>query len=174
MAHRINHRQISAPYVIVMPIAISRSQCTLPVHRMHYMHHMHHMHLVQFSDSPDQCLILHTDKEAACHSISGMTHRWPIEILTSYNTQVDAVNLVETGRACSIPQFHPDSTYDPIVKKSTAEINWNQTGLNIHNFIRGHDKSPGAWGWLEEQVREGILWELVVSAFEGRPSCCWH
>lgn len=32
------------------------------------------------------------------------------------------------------------------------QIDWNQPGQNIHNFIRGMDKVPGAWTQIDGQV----------------------
>ena len=35
-----------------------------------------------------------------------------------------------------------------------AEINWNQPALQLHNFIRGSDKIPGAWSTIDGQVND--------------------
>jgi len=37
------------------------------------------------------------------------------------------------------------ASYDEMWDKKKAKINWNQPGENIHNFIRGSDRVPGAW-----------------------------
>ncbi|KAM4021993.1 cytosolic 10-formyltetrahydrofolate dehydrogenase isoform 1-T4 [Anomaloglossus baeobatrachus] len=58
---------------------------------------------------------------------------------------VEAVRLIAQGSAPKIPQPTEGATYDPIQKKETAKINWDQPAEAIHNFIRGNDKVPGAW-----------------------------
>ncbi|KAM5148548.1 cytosolic 10-formyltetrahydrofolate dehydrogenase [Mantella aurantiaca] len=58
---------------------------------------------------------------------------------------VEAVRLIAEGNAPRIPQPAEGATYDPIQKKETAKINWDQPAEAIHNFIRGNDKVPGAW-----------------------------
>lgn len=57
----------------------------------------------------------------------------------------EAVELVSKGRAPSIEQNHDLATYEAIMKKSNAEIDWDQPAASLHNFIRGNDKIPGAW-----------------------------
>lgn len=61
--------------------------------------------------------------------------------------------MIEAGTAPSIVQTEEGATYDPMVKKTTVQINWNQPALKIHNFIRGCDKVPGAWGVIDGEVR---------------------
>jgi formyltetrahydrofolate dehydrogenase len=52
-----------------------------------------------------------------------------------------------------MPQWEGGATYDQIwQKKEVAEVNWNQPALQIHNFIRGSDKVPGAWSKIDGQV----------------------
>ena len=38
------------------------------------------------------------------------------------------------------------------MKKEKAKINWDQTALQLHNFIRGNDKIPGAWTSINGEV----------------------
>ncbi|XP_076447488.1 cytosolic 10-formyltetrahydrofolate dehydrogenase-like isoform X2 [Babylonia areolata] len=57
----------------------------------------------------------------------------------------EAVQLIEDGKAPRIKQPEEGATYDPMLKKDKVEINWSQTAEEIHNFIRGNDKVPGAW-----------------------------
>ncbi|KAG9484216.1 hypothetical protein GDO78_009891 [Eleutherodactylus coqui] len=58
---------------------------------------------------------------------------------------VEAVRLIAEGSAPRIPQPTEGATYDPMQKKETAKIKWDQPAEAIHNFIRGNDKVPGAW-----------------------------
>lgn len=57
----------------------------------------------------------------------------------------EAVQLIADGKAPKIVQPEEGATYDPIMKKDNAKINWDQSALQLHNFIRGNDKIPGAW-----------------------------
>ncbi|XP_019489624.1 PREDICTED: cytosolic 10-formyltetrahydrofolate dehydrogenase [Hipposideros armiger] len=58
---------------------------------------------------------------------------------------VQAVRLIAEGKAPRIPQSEEGATYEGIQKKETAKINWEQPAEAIHNWIRGNDKTPGAW-----------------------------
>uniref|UniRef100_A0A671SYU4 10-formyltetrahydrofolate dehydrogenase n=1 Tax=Sinocyclocheilus anshuiensis TaxID=1608454 RepID=A0A671SYU4_9TELE len=58
---------------------------------------------------------------------------------------VEAVQLIADGKAPKIPQSEEGASYEGIQKKSNAKVNMAQPTEVIHNFIRGHDKVPGAW-----------------------------
>ncbi|XP_052781416.1 cytosolic 10-formyltetrahydrofolate dehydrogenase-like [Mya arenaria] len=65
----------------------------------------------------------------------------------------EAVRLIDTGMAPKIVQNEDGATYDAMMKKSNAVINWDQSAEAIHNWIRGCDKVPGAWATINgEQV----------------------
>ncbi|KAJ1110762.1 hypothetical protein NDU88_008108 [Pleurodeles waltl] len=64
---------------------------------------------------------------------------------------VEAVRMIADGSAPKIPQPTEGATYDPIQKKDTAKINWDQPAESIHNWIRGNDKVPGAWTEVDGQ-----------------------
>ncbi|KAL4217352.1 Mitochondrial 10-formyltetrahydrofolate dehydrogenase [Mactra antiquata] len=65
----------------------------------------------------------------------------------------EAVQLIDRGMAPKIIQPTTGATYDAMLKKSNVQIDWKMTGEEIHNFIRGCDKVPGAWGTINgEQV----------------------
>jgi formyltetrahydrofolate dehydrogenase len=57
----------------------------------------------------------------------------------------EAVQMVADGDAPRIPQTEEGASYEPIVKKDDAEIRWNLSASELHDFIRGNDRSPGAW-----------------------------
>ncbi|XP_051974459.1 mitochondrial 10-formyltetrahydrofolate dehydrogenase isoform X1 [Xyrauchen texanus] len=58
---------------------------------------------------------------------------------------VEAVELIADGKAPKIPQSEEGASYEGIQKKSNAMVNMAQPAEAIHNWIRGHDKVPGAW-----------------------------
>uniref|UniRef100_A0A8D0L3I1 10-formyltetrahydrofolate dehydrogenase n=1 Tax=Sphenodon punctatus TaxID=8508 RepID=A0A8D0L3I1_SPHPU len=65
---------------------------------------------------------------------------------------VEAVQLIADGKASRIPQTEEGATYEGIQKKENAEISWDQPAADLHNWIRGHDKVPGAWTTIDGQV----------------------
>ncbi|XP_028302078.1 cytosolic 10-formyltetrahydrofolate dehydrogenase isoform X1 [Gouania willdenowi] len=64
---------------------------------------------------------------------------------------VEAVRLIAKGEALRIQQPQEGATYEGIQKKDNAKINWNQSAETLHNWIRGHDKVPGAWADINGQ-----------------------
>ena len=67
---------------------------------------------------------------------------------------VEAVNLIDQGKAPKITQPEEGASYEPMLnKKELTRLNLAQmTGREIHNFIRGCDKVPGAWISLDGQA----------------------
>ncbi|XP_052608862.1 mitochondrial 10-formyltetrahydrofolate dehydrogenase isoform X2 [Peromyscus californicus insignis] len=65
---------------------------------------------------------------------------------------VEAVQLIADGKAPRIPQPEEGATYEGIQKKENAEISWDQPAEVLHNWIRGHDKVPGAWAEINGQM----------------------
>ncbi|XP_035113344.2 mitochondrial 10-formyltetrahydrofolate dehydrogenase isoform X1 [Callithrix jacchus] len=65
---------------------------------------------------------------------------------------VEAVQRIADGKAPRIPQPEEGATYEGIQKKENAEISWNWSAEVLHNWIRGHDKVPGAWTEINGQM----------------------
>uniref|UniRef100_A0A8C2A5M1 formyltetrahydrofolate dehydrogenase n=1 Tax=Cyprinus carpio TaxID=7962 RepID=A0A8C2A5M1_CYPCA len=65
---------------------------------------------------------------------------------------VEAVQLIADGKAPKIPQSEEGASYEGIQKKSNAKVNMAQPTEVIHNWIRGHDKVPGAWAVIDGKV----------------------
>ncbi|ETE66007.1 Mitochondrial 10-formyltetrahydrofolate dehydrogenase, partial [Ophiophagus hannah] len=65
---------------------------------------------------------------------------------------IEAVQLIADGQAPRIPQPEEGATYEGIQKKDNAKISWDQPALSLHNWIRGHDKVPGAWAEINGQM----------------------
>ncbi|XP_044578164.1 cytosolic 10-formyltetrahydrofolate dehydrogenase isoform X1 [Cotesia glomerata] len=65
----------------------------------------------------------------------------------------EAVNLVASGKAPKIPQSAEGATYDALLNKEELQkIDWkSKSALQIHNFIRAFDSTPGAWTTLDGQ-----------------------
>ncbi|XP_068442601.1 mitochondrial 10-formyltetrahydrofolate dehydrogenase [Clinocottus analis] len=64
---------------------------------------------------------------------------------------VESVQLIADGKAARIPQKEEGATYEGIQKKSNSKVNLAQPAEAIHNWIRGHDKVPGAWTVVDGQ-----------------------
>ncbi len=60
--------------------------------------------------------------------------------------------MVADGTAPRVPQTEEGATYDPIVKKGSVQVDWSLPSQDIHNFIRGSDKVPGAWTIIGGEV----------------------
>ena len=58
----------------------------------------------------------------------------------------EAVKLVEAGQAPRHVQNEEDMTYEGPWEGDIAQIDWSQDAQTVHNFIRGSDRAPGAWG----------------------------
>ncbi|XP_065175810.1 cytosolic 10-formyltetrahydrofolate dehydrogenase-like [Sycon ciliatum] len=85
---------------------------------------------------------------------------------------VEAVGRIAAGTAPSIPQPADGATYDKMwKKKELAQINWQQTAWELHNFIRGNDKLPGAWTTIngEKVTVFGSTWDANGVVPEGSP-----
>ncbi|XP_069620316.1 mitochondrial 10-formyltetrahydrofolate dehydrogenase [Ranitomeya imitator] len=67
-------------------------------------------------------------------------------------SMVEAVQLIADGRAPRIDQPEDGATYEGIQKKENAKICWDNSAEAIHNWIRGHDKVPGAWTVIDDHV----------------------
>uniref|UniRef100_G3Q6P2 formyltetrahydrofolate dehydrogenase n=1 Tax=Gasterosteus aculeatus aculeatus TaxID=481459 RepID=G3Q6P2_GASAC len=64
---------------------------------------------------------------------------------------VESVQLIADGKAPRIPQTEEGASYEGIQKKSNSKVNLAQPAEAIHNWIRGHDKVPGAWTLIDGQ-----------------------
>lgn len=62
----------------------------------------------------------------------------------------ESVELIAAGTAPKIVQSEEGASYEPYIttKPELAEIDWKKTQKELHNFIRGNDKVPGAWAVL--------------------------
>jgi len=58
---------------------------------------------------------------------------------------VEAVDLINSGKAQSFKQDETKATYESWFKKSDSKINWSKSGKEIYNLIRGCNPQPGAW-----------------------------
>ena len=57
----------------------------------------------------------------------------------------EAVALVAAGDPPRIVQDETLATYEPPWEGDIARIDWSLPAMEVHNFIRGSDRQPGAW-----------------------------
>uniref|UniRef100_A0A4W6ERH3 10-formyltetrahydrofolate dehydrogenase n=1 Tax=Lates calcarifer TaxID=8187 RepID=A0A4W6ERH3_LATCA len=60
---------------------------------------------------------------------------------------VESVQLIADGKAPRVPQTEEGASYEG----HSEEVNLAQPAEAIHNWIRGHDKVPGAWTVIDGQ-----------------------
>ena len=67
---------------------------------------------------------------------------------------VEAARLVRLGAAPRIRQEETGATYEPPCNDRVAGIDWEKTGREVYNLIRGCDPQPGAYARIKgESVR---------------------
>lgn len=71
---------------------------------------------------------------------------------------IDALHLIETGKATYTQQDENGVSFAPKLKKEHGLILWAQGAQKIHNLVRGLTPSPGAYAYLlkndsKERVR---------------------
>ena len=86
-------------------------------------------------------------------------------------SMAEAVKLVENGTASCITQSEVGATYDPIwQKKEVAKVPWDRikSAQQLHNFVRGNDKIPGAWSEFADgesvTLFNSSVWKSAVPA----------
>ena len=71
-------------------------------------------------------------------------HLFPLGV----ETMSEAVKLVEAGQAPRHVQVEEDMTYEGPWEGDIARIDWTRSAQEVHNFIRGSDRAPGAWSTI--------------------------
>lgn len=70
------------------------------------------------------------------------------------DAMVEAVELIEKGKAPRIPQDDSKATYEPPCDDRVASVNFEKPIRDIYNLIRGCDPQPGAYTTYQgEKVR---------------------
>lgn len=75
---------------------------------------------------------------------------------------VETVKLIETGDYKALDQVEllkdiPELRPAPKLFKENCEINWNQSSVQIHNFVRGLSPYPAAWCELKPDGADQAL-----------------
>jgi methionyl-tRNA formyltransferase len=70
------------------------------------------------------------------------------------DAMVESVKLIKAGDAPKLLQDNTRATYEPPCNDKLAAIDWDATGREIYNLVRGCDPQPGAYAKFRgEKVR---------------------
>ena len=62
---------------------------------------------------------------------------------------VEALDLIETGKAIYTPQVEEDATFCSKITAEQERIDWNKSSTEIINLVRALNPSPSAWTELD-------------------------
>ena len=64
---------------------------------------------------------------------------------------LESVDLIKEGKAPKIQQAKEGATYEPPCSGRVAAIDWERSGQEVYNLVRGCDPQPGAYSKLKEE-----------------------
>ena len=82
---------------------------------------------------------------------------------------LEALELVVRGEATYTKQDERSATYAPRITKEDTKIDWEQSGRDIENLIRGLSPSPCAYSLLDGKVFK-LYQAFAVSAEHNQPT----
>jgi methionyl-tRNA formyltransferase len=65
---------------------------------------------------------------------------------------LQALDLIELGKAKPVKQDNSDATYAPMIKKSMCQINWEDSTEKICNQIKAFNPFPGAYTYRGDEI----------------------
>lgn len=84
-------------------------------------------------------------------------------------TVLKTVQAIESGTAPHLPQEESQVCHAPKIFHETCEINFAQSTVQVHNFVRGLSPFPAAWTMLDGQELKVLRTEKEVMAHEHTP-----
>jgi methionyl-tRNA formyltransferase len=82
---------------------------------------------------------------------------------------IKAMEQLEKGTICPIPQDHDKASYAPPLKKEDGLIDWSQSARDISNRIRGFNPWPGAFTYLKGVRLKIFRGEIIDEGVRGAP-----
>lgn len=82
---------------------------------------------------------------------------------------VKAINKIQDGTISQTPQDSCLSNYAPMIYKSTGKIDWNKTGEQIYNQVRGLKPWPSAYTIYNEETVKIHKVNIVDKFKDGEP-----
>jgi len=64
----------------------------------------------------------------------------------------ETIELLRAGMLRPVPQDHDRATLAPLMVKENGRIRWEQSAVEIHNFVRGMNPWPGAFTWIGDRL----------------------
>lgn len=83
-------------------------------------------------------------------------------------TIVDALEGIRDGKLSKTPQDHSLSSYASMLTKETGIIDWNESGKNIKNLVRGLKPWPSAYTRYKEDTVKIHSVDLIDKIKEGK------
>ncbi len=62
---------------------------------------------------------------------------------------IEALSLIEQGKADYVPQDHTKATFTKKISKETEQIDWKKSNWQVHNLVRALNPNPTAWTTLK-------------------------
>lgn len=89
-------------------------------------------------------------------------------------TMLETIHKIRSGNATGIDQveFQEGKLKSaPKIFKGDCQINWSQPAETVHNFIRGLDPYPAAWGkWMLNNMESSKTFKVFGSEITDQPS----
>lgn len=82
---------------------------------------------------------------------------------------VEALALVELGKATETPQVESQATYAPKIDREAARVNWTRDARTVSRIIRAYDPKPGAFTTLGGKDVKLYGARLVGDRSAGKP-----
>jgi len=81
---------------------------------------------------------------------------------------LEAVQLIEEGKAKFLPQDKAEATYAPKLKKEDGLIDWGKSASVVHNQVRGTIPWPGTYTHIKGKTLK--IWKTQVCLEDNEPS----
>ena len=104
-------------------------------------------------------MILAKSIEIASKETAGTLHDRLAEIAGP--TLLEAMELIESGKAVPVKQNDEESTYVKMLSKSMGELKFDTEAVKLERLIRGLIPWPGAFTFIEGRMLK--IWECEVS-----------
>ena len=105
------------------------------------------MHMDKKLDAGD--MILKEEIEIEPDDTGGLLHD-KLSVLGA-GLLINALELIEAGKAKRVPQDHNTATYAPMLTKAHGHIDWRKTPDDIENLVRGLAPRPTAYAYYNGQ-----------------------
>jgi methionyl-tRNA formyltransferase len=82
---------------------------------------------------------------------------------------LESVDLIKEGKAPKIKQPEEGASYEPPCDARVAAIDWEKSGQEVYNLVRGCDPQPGAYSQLKKEKICFYGARLLRESVEGVP-----